>query len=552
MLGFAGTTFAAPFLVSWVGDAFAAGDVSVVAAAPPLIVGAAILRNLALYFQVTVTNGTALSVVRDLQNAMFSRALALDFARLCDEPRGQLVSRFVSDAALVAQTLIRAPNSLIRDPLQIAALVAAMVWRDWLLALMVLLVYPLAAFPVLKIGARLRRISAEAQTQMGGLTGFLTERFEAMRLIKTYRLEPLERENARAVFAHRHRVAAKTVRARAAVEPVIEVVGAVAVSGVIAVAGYRIAGGAMTVGDFLGFITALVMLAQPARSLGTVAAVLQEGAAGLERMFALLDERSRIETAPAGPALTVTQGAVAFRGVRFAYAPGAAALTGLGFEARPGAVTALVGPSGAGKSTVFNLLPRLYEPEAGEVLVDGQNIRTASLDSVRAAMALVSQDAILLDDAIAANIAFGRLEASQQEIEAAAQAAAAHDFILDLPHGYETLAGPGGAKLSGGQRQRVALARAILKDAPILLLDEATSALDAASERQVQDALARLQRGRTTIVIAHRLATVRGADWIYVMDRGRVVEEGRHEALYAKGGLYARLCDLQFRDEKAA
>ncbi|MEL7028834.1 MAG: ABC transporter ATP-binding protein, partial [Pseudomonadota bacterium] len=480
-----------------------------------------------------------------------AKVLGLDFGRVAGERQGQLVSRFVSDASLLHQTLIRAPNSLIRDPLQIVALVAAMVWRDWILAVVVLLVYPVAAVPVLRIGRRLRRVSAAAQEQMGDLTGFLTERFAAMRLIKTYGLEATEKEKAGDVFDRRFQLNSKTVRARAAVEPVIEVVGAVAVSGVIAVAGYRISAGVMTVGDFLGFVTALIMLAQPARSLGTVTAVLQEGVAGLQRIYDLVDETPRIEQAAGRPPLQVREGRVTFRNVAFRYGEEAPALSGLSFEAAPGAMVALVGESGAGKSTVFNLLPRLYEPDAGEILIDGQDILQTSLESLRSAMAVVSQDAVLLDDTVGANIAFGRLDARLSDIERAAKAAAADEFVRELPNGYDAEVGPSGGRLSGGQRQRIALARAILKDAPILLLDEATSALDAVSEQRIQEALGKLRRGRTTIVIAHRLATVRGADRIYVLDKGRVVEEGRHDELYAQGGRYARLCDLQFRSEAA-
>ncbi|MEM6850161.1 MAG: ATP-binding cassette domain-containing protein [Pseudomonadota bacterium] len=552
MTAFSATTFAAPFLVAWVGDAFAAGDVSVVFLAPPLLIAAAALRNLALYAQTVLTNSVALKVVRDLQTALFARLTGLDFARISGAPTGELVSYFASDAQLLRQTLIRAPNSLIRDPLQIAALIAAMLWRDWLLAAVVLLIYPVAAIPVLAIGRRLRRISSDAQAQMGSLSAYLTERIGAARLIKTYNLEAAERAAAADAFDRRAALLQRTVRARAAVEPVIEVIGAAAVSGVIALAGYRISQGAMTVGDFLGFVTALIMLAQPARSLGTVSAVMQEGLAGAERIFAVLDEAPAIADAPDAEPLRTSKGRIVFEDVRFSYGDDRPALNGLSFTAEPGTVTAFVGPSGAGKSTIFNLLPRLYEPSGGRVLIDGTDIRDVTLASLRAHIAVVSQDAVALSESVAANTAFGAPGAEQARIVAAAKAAAAHDFIEALPQGYDTVLGEGGAALSGGQLQRIALARAILKDAPILLLDEATSALDAASERDVQAALERLREGRTTLVIAHRLATVRSADRLYVLDNGCVVEEGTHTELHAKGGLYRRLCDLQLRGDEDA
>ena len=299
----------------------------------------------------------------------------------------------------------------------------------------------------------------------------------------------------------------------------------------------------------------MAMLSQPARGLGTLNSVVQEGMSSLERVFDVLDREPEITDPPNAATLTVEPGtppAISFRHVNFGYGGGPAVIEDFNLDVAPGTTTALVGPSGAGKSSVFNLIPRLYEARSGEVLIAGQPVSGVTLASLREQIALVSQEAVLFDVSIGENIRFGKLDATEDEIVAAAKAAAAHDFIEAMPEGYHSPVGEGGANLSGGQRQRVALARAFLKDAPILLLDEATAALDAESERLIGEALLRLSKGRTTLVIAHRLSTVRHADLICVMDKGRIVEQGRHDDLVAQGGLYARLAALQFREEVPA
>jgi subfamily B ATP-binding cassette protein MsbA len=343
----------------------------------------------------------------------------------------------------------------------------------------------------------------------------------------------------------------KMVKSRARLDPILEILGGLAVGGVIAFGGYRVATGQGTIGEFTGFISALLIAAQPVRAIGTLNTVLQEGLGAVQRIFTLLDEMPAIVDKPGAAPLNVARGAVAFRDVDFSYEPGTSALTDFSIEVPAGKTVALVGRSGAGKSTVFNLIPRLFDVGGGAATIDGQDVRDVTLASLRDAIAVVSQEVVLFNDTVRANIAFGRTGASEDEIRAAAEAAAAHDFITQLPEGYDTIVGDRGLRLSGGERQRLSLARAILKDAPILLLDEATSALDAESERLVQLALERLTRGRTTLVIAHRLATVRNADLIYVLEDGRVLEQGSHDELLARGGLYARLCRLQFRDDGA-
>jgi len=305
----------------------------------------------------------------------------------------------------------------------------------------------------------------------------------------------------------------------------------------------------MDPGSFFSFITALLLAYEPMKRLANLNAALQEGLAGAQRLFELLDREPIIKDTVDATNLAINEGAVAFEDVHFAYVAGQSALDGISFTAPAGKMTALVGPSGAGKSTILNLIPRFYDVDEGRVTVDGFDIRTCSLSSLRAGIALVSQEIVLFDDTIRANIAYGRMGADEGAVTAAAKAAAADDFIMDLPDGYDTYVGERGIKLSGGQRQRLAIARAMLKDAPILLLDEATSALDTESERQIQAALARLTWDRTTLAIAHRLSTVMDADLIHVINEGRLEESGSHEALLAKGGTYARLYALQFAEE---
>jgi ATP-binding cassette, subfamily B, bacterial MsbA len=342
------------------------------------------------------------------------------------------------------------------------------------------------------------------------------------------------------------------VRIRSALNPILEGFGGIAIASVIGFAAYRIAYGNKTIGDFTGFVSALLMIAQPIRAFGALNTRIQEGLAQAERYYEVLTVEPVIVSAPDAKPLENVQGAIDFENVSFAYSAGAQnAVRNFSITVRPNTTVALVGRSGAGKSTIFNLVPRLYDPQSGVIRIDGQDIKALTIDSLRNALALVSQDISLFDDTIEANIALGRLGASRDAIEAAARAAAAHEFIVKLPEGYRTAIGERGLRLSGGQRQRIALARAILRNAPVLLLDEATSALDAESERLVQKALAAFTQSRTTLVIAHRLSTVKNADAIYVMEEGVIVETGTHAQLMAMNGVYAQFCRSQMLTPEA-
>jgi len=566
MLLVAATTAAYPAMIKFVVDALTAAaqagdDLQAGDAAssqdligriwfwPLLLVVVASLRGLSIYAQNVLLNVTVLRIVTDLQRAMFGRLLESDMARMGREATGQLVSRFTNDVNAIRNGLSRSISTTARDAVQLVGLIGVMIWLDPVLSLVVLVVYPIAAIPIMKIGQRMRKVSKRTQEQMGDMSALLMESLAGARIIKTYGLEDYDEKRAGDSFEHNRKLRAKAVTAKALLDPLLEILGGIAVAGVIAIALFRIATGVGTLGDFAGFIASLIWAAQSIRAVGNFNAILQEALAAIERIFTLLDEEPEIIDAPHAIDLALTDASLEFEQVSFGYGDGNAALNDFTLSVPGGKMVALVGRSGAGKSTVFNLIPRLFDVGSGSLRIDGQDVRDVTLASLRGKIGMVSQDAILFNDTVRANIAFGKMDASDEEIIAAAKAAAAHDFIMAMPEGYDTIVGDRGGKLSGGERQRISLARAILKDAPILLLDEATSALDAESERLVQDALEHMAEGRTTIAIAHRLATVRKANLICVMEAGRIVEQGTHEELLAKGGLYAKLAKLQFRDD---
>lgn len=555
MIALAAATAAYTFVVSFIVDQAntleTGADASANArryafAVLPVLLGITLISGLSNYAQRIYCNAIALNAVGQMQKQMFSAAHGRDFASFAREPIGNLISKFTNDVTVISNALIRALSNLIKDLLTIILTVGAMFWQSWQLTLLVILVYPLAAWPIISISKRLRGNAKEVQEHVGLITSDLKESFGGARLIKAYSLEAEETARLGKSFDKRIRLFLKLVTEQARVDPILEVLGGLAIAGVVIFGVYLVTAGTATAGAIAGVLTGLLVLSPRIRALGTLNNVVQEGLAALTRIFSVIDERPVITDTPGAPDAGDVRGEVAFDNVTFTYDDGTQALGGISLRITAGETIAFVGASGGGKSTLINLVPRLYDVSSGTVTLDGIDIRRLSLTSLRRNMALVSQDVTLFNDSAAANIGFGDLSASREEIIEAAKRADAHDFISALPRGYDTVIGEDGDTLSGGQKQRLSIARAILRDAPVLLLDEATSALDAESEAKVQAALDRLANGRTTLVIAHRLSTVQKADRIYVLGNGKIIETGTHKTLSQKrGGTYAKLWGLQ-------
>jgi subfamily B ATP-binding cassette protein MsbA len=546
-----GTAFRAWLMQPVLDRIFVARDGSLLLLIAGAALASALVKGFADYGEAVLMNRVGQRVIADIQIALFARLMRADLAYFHARPAGTLIARFTSDAMLLRNAAANVLGAIGKDAVTVVFLVAVMFYQDWVLALVSFFAFPLAIRPIVGIGRRMRRVSANTQAEIGQLTTLLNQTFQGARQVKAYGMEAYEESRAKRLVERVYALLDRAARTRSRASPMMESLGGAAVAAVILYGGHQVISNARTPGAFFSFMTALLLAYQPLKSLANLNASLQQGLAAAQRLFEVLDVEPTIRDRPGARPLRIRGGEIRFTDVRFGYAPGAVALDGVSLVIPAGHTVALVGPSGAGKSTILNLIPRFYDVEAGSIAIDGQDVRAVTLASLRAAIALVAQEVSLFDDTVRANIAYGRCGASDAEIEAAARAAAADAFIRALPQGYDTLVGEHGVRLSGGQRQRIAIARAMLKNAPILLLDEATAALDSESERQVQAALAALMRGRTTLVIAHRLSTVQNADLICVVDRGRIVESGRHAELLAADGLYARLYALQFAGEPA-
>ncbi len=509
-------------------------------------------KGLANYAQATLMSYVGQRIITDAQNRLYAHLTRMELAFFQSQPTGGLISRFTIDINMMRTAVSSALTGFGKDSLSLIFLLVVMFVQDPQLAAISFIVFPLAVLPIARLGRRIRKVTVNTQEEMGQFTTLLEQTFQGTRVVKAYGMEEYEKGRVKALAERIFGLVFRAARVRAMASPIMETLGGVAVTMVIVYGGMRVIDESMDAGSFFSFITALLLAYEPLKRLANLNASLQEGLAGAQRLFALLDRKPTINDKPDAQPLRLERGAIKFAGVHFAYQTGRPALNGISLDVAAGKLVALVGVSGAGKSTLLNLIPRFYDADEGSVSIDGQDVRDVTMASLRAGIALVSQEITLFDDSVRANIAYGRPDASQEEVIAAAKNAAAHDFIMRMPDGYDTTVGEQGAAVSGGQRQRLAIARAMLRDAPILLLDEATSALDSQSERQVQTALKKLMKGRTTLVIAHRLSTVVDADMIHVIHDGRVVESGTHGQLVARNGAYARLHAVQFSEAPAA
>ncbi len=503
------------------------------------------VRGFSDYFHSVLMNRIGQHLVADLQKQLYGHLLEADLAFFHATSAGQLTSRVMNDVGVMRGTAAECLTSMGKSTLTLLCLVAVMFYNDWRLATGAFIAFPLAGYFVASMGKRMRRVSSSTQAELGNFLAQLNQSFQCIRHVKAYGMEGRERQRVGTIIDRLFELTCNSFHVQSLTSPVTEVLSGVAIVAVIVYGGLRVIDGQSTVGALMSFIAAFLLAYEPMKRLSKINAQLQAGLAASERVFELLDTPATIINRPEARPLTTERYDLRFHDVHFGYGEDTPALRGITIEVPHGQTAALVGPSGAGKSTALNLIPRFYDVLGGSVSVGGHDIRDITLASLRSRIALVSQEVALFDQSIRDNIAYSLPGATEEQIIAAAAAAAAHDFIVALPQGYDTVVGEHGVKLSGGQRQRIAIARAMLRDAPILLLDEATSSLDTESERAVQGALRTLQRGRTTLVIAHRLSTVVDADRIYVLDQGRVVESGSHADLLRNNGLYSRLYGLQ-------
>ncbi len=506
-----------------------------------------LLRGIFLYGQNYLMSYVGQHVIIDIRSEVFRKLQRLSMSFYDKNKTGTIMSYVTNDVNALQGAMVDNTIELVTESIILVGSVCAMVYLDWKLTLFTILTFPVVLYFMNFFGKKIRRSGGQIQEATADITSVLQESVSSARVVKSfvreqYEIERFERENDANLKAN-----LKNAKYMATLTPTIEFVAALGVTLILWYGGNNVIAGETTAGSLVAFLAYAVNISNPIKRITRVSGNIQKALAAAQRVFDVLDLREEVQDLPDAKALPAVTGNVSFEHVTFSYNAGDEILHDLSFEAKPGQAIGLVGPSGAGKSTVASLLPRFYDCDAGTIRIDGTDIRHVTLDSLRNQVGIVPQETILFNGSVYDNILYGRLDATKEEIEAAAKAANAHDFIMDLPEGYNTMLGDRGVNISGGQRQRIAIARAILKDPRILVLDEATSALDTESERVVQEALNRLMVGRTSIIIAHRLSTIKNADRILVLDKGKLAEDGTHEELMAKNGLYAHLYQIQYR-----
>ncbi len=551
MLGVSGLTALLAYMVKPVlDDIFFAKRANMLVPLAVLVVVLYLVKGFMSYTHNYQMSYIGNATVTRLRDELFASLQRQPLSFFDGEATGVLMSRLTYDVNLLQDAVTRVVTSFFKDTFTVIGLTVVIFYQEWRLALMSMVVFPLAVLMIVHLGKRVRRISQATQVANAYLYTVLQESLIGQRIVKAFARETYEEERFYKANWEYFRIRMNLNATRELSPPVMEFLGSLGMAGIIWYGGKAVIQGASTPGTFFSFLAALLMLYQPIKSLSSVQNVFQEGLAAAVRVFGLMDREPEIQDAPGAVNLAPLAQEIGYAGVNFAYDGRENVLHDINFTVRRGEVVALVGPSGAGKSTLLNLLPRFYEATGGAILIDGHDIREVTLGSLRGQIGVVTQQTILFNDTVRHNVAYGRLDATEAEIISALKDAHAADFVMAMPQGLNTLIGEQGVRLSGGERQRLAIARALLKDPPILILDEATSSLDSESEREVQQALDRLIVGRTTLVIAHRLSTVRNADRIIAMEDGRIREIGSHAELLAADGLYRRLYEMQFAREE--
>ncbi len=512
---------------------------------PVAIILTFLLKSLAIFVVRMTTIKVAFNVLRNIQVLMTSKILISDISHLIEKHSGKFISNFANDTRILLGTIMAFSLSLIKESFTLIALLGVMFYQDWQLSLVAIIMIPVAAIASKMIGKKMQKAATENLDAFGTFTKFLSEILRGTPVIKIYQREQEELKKFSEVIDLKLKKEKKVELTRHRAGPIMETINAFAIALVILFAGYRSIHGAMEIGQFVSFLTALMMAYQPIKALAGINLVIQEGLTAAKRIYQIIDQKNEVFQDDNLKRLQIKNGEINFDNISFNYPDGTRAIENLSLNIKGKTSVALVGLSGGGKSTVLNLIPRFYNLQNGTIKIDDQNINEVQLKSLRENIALVSQDIMLFDDTVRANISYGNLAASDNEVIDAAKKAAAHDFIINLKNGYDTIIGEAGVKLSGGQKQRLSIARAILKNSPIILLDEATSALDTESESHVQKAIENLIVDKTTVIIAHRLSTIRNVSKIFVINKGRVVEEGSHEELVSNSDIYKKLYDQQ-------
>lgn len=552
MLAFGATDGAIPFLVQHImDDVFANRNQEVLSYLPALVVGLFAFRGLMHFGQSYLNDYVGLRIVNDLRNQLNRHFQSLSLSFFHRHPTGTLLARVNSDVGLVRFAITDALSSFMKDATSLVVLIIVAFLKDWVLASIAFVVFPASVLPVMRLSRKIKRFTRRGQISTGALTALLQESIQGNRIVKAFGMENYEDQRFREENWRLFKQSLRASRIKAAVAPAMELLASFAIGGVVWYGGWSVISGGRTQGEFMAFMAAMFLMYAPFKGLTRTYTAVHQGLAGAERVFEVLDEKPAITDKPGAVEARPFRDKIQFHNVSFAYGQ-TPVLKNINLTIEAGQMVALVGMSGVGKSTLADLIPRFYDVSAGRITIDGVDVRDLTVRSLRAQIGIVTQYTFLFNDTVKNNIAYGRPDCSMDAVVAAAKAAQAHDFIMQMPRGYDALIGELGMQLSGGQRQRLAIARAVLKNAPILILDEATSALDSESEIAVQRALENLMAHRTTIVIAHRLSTIRRADRIVVLVDGAIVEEGTHDELIAKNGEYGRLYALQMLEEHGA